>query len=375
MRVQDGVASVSIRWQLSRMVNIMKVLLMGEFSSLHKYLKEGLLELGVDVTLVANGDGWKDIKGADGRLFEQGNNTIDRLLNMFLGSFIKAKEYRDYDVVQIIKPWLYPKRINTKILQMVKKNNRCFSLVAAGEDYALLKSYLDGKFDYYLYDYDLDARDKYRDCRAVATENKIVEMSDIIIPSLYEYSIGYENNNVSEVIPFPINVSEIMYKENKVSGKIVFFHGLNREKAKGTPLIREALERLQREYPDEVEVIIDGHLPFDKYTRIMSKANVVIDQCCTYGYGINACIAMAQGKVVMAPCRNELLHSFGIENSPIIHLMPDSDYIYNQLVRIVENKTDIPLIGDMSRKYVESVHNHIKVAERYVATWKSTGLL
>lgn len=35
----------------------MKVLLVGEFSGFYLNLKQGLQELGVDVTLAANGDG------------------------------------------------------------------------------------------------------------------------------------------------------------------------------------------------------------------------------------------------------------------------------------------------------------------------------
>ena len=37
----------------------MKILLMGEFSGFYLNLKQGLQELGAEVTLAANGDGWK----------------------------------------------------------------------------------------------------------------------------------------------------------------------------------------------------------------------------------------------------------------------------------------------------------------------------
>ena len=43
----------------------MKILLLGEFSSLHKYLKEGLISLGHNVSLASSGDGWKKIGGSD----------------------------------------------------------------------------------------------------------------------------------------------------------------------------------------------------------------------------------------------------------------------------------------------------------------------
>lgn len=57
----------------------MKVLLLGEFSGLYRYLKQGLLELGIDTTLAANGDLWKNIGGADFPLFHTGGDTISSI--------------------------------------------------------------------------------------------------------------------------------------------------------------------------------------------------------------------------------------------------------------------------------------------------------
>ena len=37
----------------------MKILLLGDFSAVHKNLKDGLLELGHDVVLASDGDGFK----------------------------------------------------------------------------------------------------------------------------------------------------------------------------------------------------------------------------------------------------------------------------------------------------------------------------
>ena len=38
----------------------MKILLVGEYSRLHNSLKEGLIQLGHNVTLLSTGDGFKD---------------------------------------------------------------------------------------------------------------------------------------------------------------------------------------------------------------------------------------------------------------------------------------------------------------------------
>lgn len=356
----------------------MKVLLLGEFSSLHRYLKEGLLELGVDVKLYANGDSWKQISGADGALFPQGNmGKIKRYYSYYLKPYSIAKEFRGYDAVQTISARIYPMLINNSIMKKIAKQNECFALASAGDDLALSNAYKNGKFEYYLFDYDKNALSQFDETTFKGrmrrkTDEKIASLSDVIIPSLYDYAVGYENEKkLSKVIPFPINVDSIEYKENKLSDKLVIFHGLNknRELSKGTPIIRAAMERLKAEYPNDVEIIIDGHMPFDKYVEVMNRSNVVIDQCCTYAYGINACIAMAQGKVVMAGNRSETREAFSVDSSPIIHIQPDEEQIYGQLVSLLERKNKISERGYLSRKYVEDVHHYVKNAQKYIDAW------
>lgn len=357
----------------------MKVLLLGEFSSLHRYLKEGLQELGgIDVKLFANGDSWKKIGGADGSLFNYYGGIPGRI-KTYGEALRNARSFEGYDVVQLINPQIYPHIVNDRITKMLASSNKCFSLVAAGDDLALVTAYREGKLDYYMMDYDKTPLELY-DCESfkgrkkIAVEKKIVSRADVIIPSLYEYTLGYEGNDrLSGVIPFPINTDSISYSDNKVGDKVVFFHGLNKELAKGTPFIRAALERLQEKYPHDVEVIIDGKMPFDKYVEVMNRANVVVDQCCSHGYGINACIAMAQGKVVMAGSREHTLSAFGIESSPILHVEPSVDQIFSQLEYILENRRNIAQWGIDSRRYVEEMHHYVKVAARYVDAWKATG--
>ncbi|MBE5991550.1 MAG: glycosyltransferase [Paenibacillaceae bacterium] len=358
----------------------MKVMLLGEFSALHKYLKNGLQELGnIEVELAANGDGWKKINGADIYLPDSNQNRVRGKFNLYCENIKIASKFKGYDVVQLIQPLLFPMPINNMIINYIKNNNKCLSLVSAGGDQAIVKAYLEGKFEYYMWDYYKAYLDKYdsnklRGRLNIMSSNNTEQKADVIIPILYEYSVGYSTNRLSNVIPFGINLKEIKYMPNIVkNGKIVFFHGLNNEEKKGTIFIRKALNRLAEKYPNEVEIIIDGHMPFEKYLEVMKRANVVIDQCCSYGYGINAGIAMAEGKVVMSGARNETLYAIGRKTSPIIHIKPDVNFIYTQLEKLMHEKNMFESKGYYSRKYVEDVHDHIKVAENYLKTWKLTG--
>lgn len=359
----------------------MKVLLLGEFSSLHKYLKEGLLELGgIEVVLASDSDGWKNIGSVDIALpAKSAKKSLLESIKSYKGFWEIYKCFKHYDVVQYVNPNLFPMLLSFAINKYIWENNRCLSLVAAGGDYRLVKAYLDGLFEYYSLTYDQAFIKRYdensiRGKIHVGNDIYVEKKVDIIIPSLYEYQIGYRKNKKTyDVIPFPINIDQIDYRENIVNGKIVFFHGLNREGPKGTKFIKEAMEKLKKIYPDQVEIIIDGHMPFERYMEVISRTNVVVDQCCGYGYGINACISMAQGKIVLSGCRGEQLESFGVSRAPIFPVKPDADVIFEKMSYIVEHKEEIPKWGYESRKYVENIHDYRVSAQKYVDAWKSTG--
>ena len=352
----------------------MKILLLGEFSSLHRYLKEGLTELGHEVTLGATGDGWKKIGGADFSPFAENSRSYpERCLKQLLG----AKKLTGYDVCQFINVSLFALAVRKRIIKRVHSGNSCLSLCACGGDLALVRAYNNKCFDYFAYDYDKSVCRKYdsksfRGRMLTSADNYLTGKADVIIPSMFEYAQGYKGSDrLYDVIPLPINTSGIGYSDNILRGKLVIFHGINNELGKGTPFIREAMERLKEKYPDDVEIIMEGHLPFDEYVKLMSRTNVVIDQCCGYSYGINACIALAQGKVVLTGARPEAMKLLGGEETPIFMVKPDSDQIFSQLEYILKNKERITEWGRSSREYVERVHNNVNIAGRYVKAWQS----
>lgn len=354
----------------------MKILLVGEYSSLHKSLKEGLMSLGHEVHLAATGDGWKKISGQD-ILFSSNGSKWQRIKEQY--SFVDNLE--KYDVVQLICPSSFSLLLNSFFVKKLKKKTKCLAMCAAGNDLYTYLNFKKGTLEYEPAKFDTSLNTRYtkssiRGLISIINEKMVVNMVDIIIPSLYEYALAYQQfDKTYPVIGFPINIDQIQYSENLCQDKIVFFHGLNREDAKGTKFIREALDRLKEKYPNDVEVIIEGHMPFDQYIKVLNKTNVVVDQCCGYGYGINACLSMAQGKVVISGCRKETIEAFHLEETPMILAKPDSDFLFYQMENIVLHKEQIPIIGKESRLYVEKIHNYKHVAQAYIDAWKSTNLV
>lgn len=354
----------------------MKVLLLGEFSSYHKFLSDGLEQLGHEVTIISEGDGWKQIGGAAFTLPRLSSKTPFDYYRVTKRYLELLKQYKGYDVVQFVSVEFYPPILTPLLVNYIKKHNDIISLAAVGSDYRLVQAYNNGLFEYYTLDYNKPFLNKYSAeslkgkmniKRALAMEN----VADVIIPGGWEYWVGYSGNKLRSAVPFPVNVDEISYEENNVKDKIVFFHGLNREGQKGTPFIREAFDELKKNYPDDVEIVMDGHMPYSEYIKIMRRANVVVDQCLGYGYGINAIIAMAQGKIVLAGCRKEHMDSLGISEYPMVSIRPEPHNIYEKLEMIVKKKDDITEWGHKSREFVEKYHDCKIISKKYLDIWRS----
>ncbi len=352
---------------------MIKVLLLGDYSSLHKYLSDGLkLMDDIQVEFVSNGDGWKKIDTAH-RLYPTCHHGIRGLVDRLVIPFFVLKEFKNYDVVQFINPIIYPWIINYFAIKKIVKKNKVISLVAAGDDLAVVNAYRSGKFRFYVYDAApeilKDYNNSFKSIFVKISNRYLTNIADVIIPSLYEYSIGY-NKKKARSIAFPINTDLVYYSENKVGKKIRIFHGINREKAKGTPIIRRAMERIAFEFPNDVEIIYAKHMEKKEYEKLMRTANIVVDQCYGYGYGINACIAMAMGKVVLSSCQDETLNDLGISSSPLIRIGPSEDSIYSALRNVILDKERIPQIGKLSREYVEKYHDYRIVAKEYKKIWE-----
>ena len=357
----------------------MKVLLLGEFSGLNRALKEGVEKLEVDVTLASNGDGWKSIGGADLQLYpiEKRSGLIRKIKNYILFPILDNR-FKDYDIVQIISPYIYHWAVGMIPFNKILRNNGRVFVSVAGTDCYNYWYWKNGGFQYkdYIFENNKNLIDSFeKNSIASIVRNKtckmVFESVDGIIPAApYEYEVPYEKfNNVRKAIMFPINVDNIEYKPNVVKNKIVIFHGINRYEDKGSKYIIKAMEIVQEKYKNDVECIIVERLPYQEYEKILDRTNIVIDQCRTFGYGINACVSMAKGKVVMSGAEREIVDSVG-GFCPIHNIRPNVSQIVNVLEKLILNRKSIERMGYESRLYVEEHHNYIDIAKKYCEEWK-----
>jgi hypothetical protein len=354
----------------------MKILLLGEFSGLHKNLKEGLQKLGHEVVIASYGDGFKKIPSDIS--FESKLPGILGKIWRILIPLTKLSELRGFDVVQLINPFYFnPKYfpINFFYNQIIRSNSKFFILGAGDDSYFWRYGRKKLKYSPFSDFLKYDLRSNYyymQSDKSFRLNQKIVKLSNGLIPIMYEYEISYQGNDrLLDTIPIPVNIDKVKFQKNIIGKKIVIFHGLNRYGFKGTRHVEKAFEYLKSKYPDDLEFIIDGKMPLQQYLKVMRQANVVIDQMYSHSLGVNGVYALAMGKVVMGGAELESLKSLGVESSPVINLKPNAESIIKEVEVLLKKKNQIQEMGRESRKFAEAIHGHVKVAKQYIDTWSN----
>ena len=95
----------------------MKVLLFGDYSSVHLNLKEGLEKLGHKALLVGTGDGFKKIN-ADINLNSFNSNFLNKL-SLRIKPFLLLNKLRNFDIVQTISPYFLKQKFFQQVITII----------------------------------------------------------------------------------------------------------------------------------------------------------------------------------------------------------------------------------------------------------------
>lgn len=364
----------------------MNILLLGEYSNVHWTLAEGLRTLGHKVTVVSNGDGWKNYP-RDISLRRRSLGKIDAI-RYYLDLCRTLPGLTGFDIVQLINPVfldLKAERIAPFYRFLRRKNGKMF-LGAFGIDHYWVKTGLDGStFRYSDFNIGTSIRHSAENEQYIQDwlngekgllNKMIAEDCDGIVAGLYEYYACYKPFYPEKMrfIPFPIKTRNIPARIRRCKdGRVRFFIGIQRARNeyKGTDIMLNALLRLHASYP-QIEIIKVESVPFKQYCQMMDSSHVILDQLYSYTPAMNALQAMAQGLIVVGGGEEEsydLLQES--ELRPIINVQPSEDDVYVQLEKLVKDFQDIERLSIESRLYVERHHDHIKVAQQYLDFWQS----
>lgn len=345
----------------------MKILLLGDYSSLHLNLYKGLKFLKNDVELASNGDYDRNIfrtydlqphKAYKNRLLD----GVSRLKLEY--DFVNA--LGDYDVIQIINAGVLSAYHLFDLYLKLRKKAKKLILISAGID----KAYLNNRPKYFDYYYDFnDQRSKW----AVKKEDHLLSIIDGVITTSYTYKKVYEENpKFIENIPFPIIIDpKVKFLENKKN--LLFHHGNSKSRylEKGSNFIQASFDHLGKIHQGTHQFVFTNQIPYDNYLKLLNdKIDCVVDQ--TYGYdpGINALISMAKGKIVFGGCEKSYMKSIPIDKAPLINIKPSEKHITCQIESFLDDLSDLNNRSKEAHSFVVDHHDHIKIAEKYLKIWK-----
>ena len=344
---------------------------------MHKNLQIGLKECGYSDTLLAtSGDGFKNIKG-DISLPNLSNFSIREKILYRLKFLSYIKKIKGFDIVQIAGPFTFPCPYfpYRQVIEFLKKNNGRVFLSACGNDSFYWKN-LRRKLRYGPFEDEINidlggVEPKQSSKNSTLFNNYIANNVEGIIPVLYEYEEAYKGfKNLRSLIPQPISTSKFNPNNHELKDKpIKVIHSITRPGFKGTKYIKEAFHNLNKNFQGTAEFIFQKKLSLNHYLETMGNVSIVVDQCNTYSYGMNALISMALGKVVFSGAEPEILKALKIKNTPVKNIIPNPAFIYDSISKLIDNPSMIKDLGQYSREYVERYHDAPKIAELYIKEW------
>lgn len=376
----------------------MKILLMGEYSNVHATLAEGLRKLGHHVTVLSNGDFWKNYP-RDIDLVRKPGKLGGIMYMMKL--YTNVHKLRGYDIVQLINPMFLELKAERifPIYQYLRKHNKKVILGGFGMDYYWVSVCCKDKPLRYS---DFNIGDELRTNADALKERKdwlgtekgrlnqmIAEDCDGIITGLYEYWACYQPvfPQKTTFIPFPIkpklitsgNGNSYTNAENHqvipldIPKKVKLFIGINKSRSeyKGTDIMLKAAQAIAKKYPDKAELRIAESIPFAEYVKMMNGSDAILDQLYSYTPSMNPLEAMARGIICIGggePENYEIIHEDKLR--PIINVLPNYESVYQELEHLVLHPELVPLLKQQSIEYISKHHDYIKVAKRYEAFYQ-----
>lgn len=380
----------------------MKILLLGEYSRLHNSLKEGLIALGHEVTIVGCGDKFKRFP-VDYSIYAKicndtsiGNfifKSVRKIISLDLEKIEKAirfylllNKFSDFHHVQLINSdalETYPflsRFLYKKLFQKIK--NR--SLLICGDETPIVNYWFQNELKYsvltpYFEDNSLEKHFqfplKYRKDSYRKTFKWLNKNCQKLITSDLDYEIPMQKVGFTTTfIPNPINTDKIVFQPIENTNKIIIFLGINRLSylKKGINYFEKALKIIREKHTDKVEIVVTENLPYSEYISIYNKAHILLDQVFAYDQGYNALEAMAKGKVVFTGAETEFLNQYQLQEDEVcINALPNENEIAAKLSFLIEHPEKILEISKNARNFIEKEHDYKTIAEKYLACWEA----
>lgn len=366
----------------------MKILLLGEYSNVHWTLACGLRSIGHQVTVISNGDFWKQYK-CDILLKRDYASNAPRsaALKYYLKLLFTLHKMCGYDIVQIINPIfleLKAKRI-WRFYRYLQRHNGKIFMGAFGMDHYYVKGCLDGKLFKYselVYNNSIRPIKDNLDNISEWTNNsdkqilnqKIAKECNGIVAGLWEYYQCYKQEFSDKLayIQFPVEPVEetsLPTRYYQDIDRVRIFIGIQKSRSefKGTDILLKILQELQNKYPDKMELTCVCNVPYQEYKKAMLESDILIDQLYSPSPNMNSLLAMSQGLVVAGGGWDEPFELLGESTlRPVIDLPCEPDEIRATLLNHILNPQRIKEMKKESVEYIKKHHTPLVVAKKWI---------
>lgn len=365
----------------------MKIMLIGEASFLHCHLKQGLQALGHQVVTMSDGNDYHHAP-ADISL------RRDMRLGPLGGLFILLKmvcllpRLTGYDVVQIHNHQFVPLRArwNKWLLGFLKRHNRCVVKGCFGDDPLILRRQSEGVPSYSDTFWNHQPQNVTENAAREAEQRlpEIVDswqnatsMADALAACLYEYYMAYHMPPYSDKLhymPLPISIpAEPTEKRVAQKKKVLVGIQPGRDYIKGAAKIALFLDDIARRHPGVLEIKRVEGVPYDEYCRLLSEADLLVDQLYSFSPSMNSLAAMARGTVVIGGGEEEYYRFIGEkELRPIINVSPEKSFQDNvaAIESVVLHSDRLQELSRQSIAFVRKHHDLTVVARQYEAMYQ-----
>ena len=362
----------------------MKILFLGDYSSVHAYLAKELRRRGHKVTLVSNGGRYQSFPT---------DIFLDRkpgLINSFAylyRIFSLMSEFKGYDVVQLINPNFFslrPGKLSYFFKQLKKENGSVF-LSLAGNDHYFVKACCEGKMF------------RFSEFRTGSEKSELVKLDpekeygwlgldmkdyteelysnlDGAMSLLPEYHFPVQDilGDRLAYTGLPIDLEQLPYEPLEIDGPLKLFIGIRKgmEIQKGTALLLKMARELSAGHKNKCELMEVSDLSLQDYLHAMKESHIVLDQLYSYSPAMNALDAMALGRVAASGAQPEFYDFIGEkELRPVINLNPLRDDIADELTSYINDPSPLFKMSRDGRRLVEK-HNDVRiVAKKFEDHW------
>lgn len=349
----------------------MNILFLGEYSGFYNNLAEGFKNKGHNVTLISDGDNFKNYN-RDINIGSNYKNPFIRQIVRIIKELRCINKIKGYDVVFIINPLVFSRFNFVKhLLTYVISNNKKVIYTVAGDDSIFWKAFRENKYEYspHLGALKDEGKSKSlwesRRCKNIT--EWFIKKNISIVTCCIEYKIAYDSYQIPNVfIPLPIKTNII--EHNSLTKKINILHGVQskRKGFKGNAIIDEAMKLIVQNYSSIIDYKRIEDLPFHEYSKLMGEADIIFDQVFSYGPGMNALDGLAKGKVVIGGFESIYKNKLGIKYDYIVNVKPNIKDIYDKVEFLLNNRELIIEKKIRGIEYIENFHDIKKITEIFL---------